>query len=224
MPRITRIDIGNYCYHIINRANARLAIFFKEEDYLLFEEVLEEAKEKFSMRILAYILMPNHFHLVVYPINDGDMARFMQWLTLTHTQRWHQVKKTRGTGHLYQGRYKSFIIEKDNHLFAVIQYVERNALRAKIVKKVENWQFCSLWRRLYGNHTQKNMLSEWPISEPKDYLSFVNTPQTKEEEGYIRKSVVKGKPYGSDLWTSKVIKRFGLESTVRSMGRPKNGT
>src|SRR3989344_6262002 len=181
MPRVTRIGHGNYCYHVINRANARLPIFFEEEDYVLFEKVLEEAQEKFLMRMLAYILMPNHFHLVLYPLNDGDMGKFMQWLTLTHTQRWHQAKKTKGTGHLYQGRYKSFIIEEDDHLFAVIRYVEQNALRAKIVKRAENWKFCSLWKRINTNDKQKNILSAWPMSEPSDYLLFVNNPQTKEE-------------------------------------------
>lgn len=96
MPRTTRVDIGNYCYHIINRANARLNIFFKEEDYILFEEVLEKTQEKFSVRIFAYCIMPNHFHLVPYLENDGDMSKSMQWLTLTHTQRWHQADNTKG--------------------------------------------------------------------------------------------------------------------------------
>lgn len=224
MPRSNRTDVGDYCYHIINRANARLPIFFKEEDYVLFENVLEEAKERYDMRILAYILMPNHFHLVLYPRNDGDLSKFMQWLTLTHTQRWHQQKNTKGTGHLYQGRYKSFLIEEDNYLLSVISYVERNALRARLVKKAENWKFCSLWRKLYGKDQQKKLLSKWPIPEPKDYLSFVNIPQPKEEEELLRLSVVKGKPYGNDNWSMNIIKKFGLESTIRLPWRPKKGT
>lgn len=224
MPRITRTDIGNHCYHVINRANARLPIFFEEKDYLLFENVLEEAQEKFSMRILAYCLMPNHFHLVLYPRDDGDMGKFMQWLTLTHTQRWHQANNTKGSGHLYQGRYKSFLIQDDNHLLSVIRYVERNALRARLVKKAENWGFCSLTRRLSEDARKKKFLSAWPISEPRDYLSFVNTTQPKEEEESIRVSIVRGKPFGTDLWAMKMIKKFGLEATVRSTGRPKKGT
>ncbi|MDO8572198.1 MAG: transposase [bacterium] len=224
MPRITRTDIGNHCYHVINRANARLPIFFTEKDYILFENVLEEAQEKFSMRILAYCLMPNHFHLVLYPRNDGDMGKFMQWLTLTHTQRWHQINNTKGTGHLYQGRYKSFLIQEDNHLLSVIRYVERNALRAKLVKKAENWGFCSLARRLSRDTRKKKLLSAWPISEPEDYLLFVNTPQPKEEEENIRASVVRGKPLGTDTWTVKVIKKFRLEATIRSPWRPQKGT
>jgi len=224
MPRANRTDIGGYCYHIINRANARLPIFFKEEDYVLFEKVLEEAKEKYSMQVLAYCLMPNHFHLVLLPENDGDLGRFMQWLTLTHTQRWHQKNNTKGSGHLYQGRYKSFIIEKDSHLLAVLRYVERNALRAKLVKKAETWKFCSLSRRLNGSIEQKKLLAEWPVSEPGDYLSLVNTHQPKEEEEKIRLSVVKGNPYGSESWSARVIKKFGIESTVRLPWRPKKGT
>jgi|SRR3989344_3815124 len=224
MGRAIRTDRGNYCYHIINRANARLPIFFKEEDYLLFEKVLEEAEERCGMRILAYCLMPNHFHLVLYPKKDGDLGKFMQWLTLTHTQRWHQAKNTKGTGHLYQGRYKSFLIQDDNHLLSVIRYVERNALRAKIVKKAENWRFCSLWRKIFGNKDHNKLLSDWPISIPKGYLSFVNTPQTKGEEEKIRMSIVKGKPYGSDVWSRAMIKKFGLETTVRDPWRPRKGT
>jgi len=224
MPRITRTDIGNYCYHVINRANARLPIFFAEKDYILFENVLEEAQEKFSMRILAYCLMPNHFHLVLYPKNDGDMGKFMQWLTLTHTQRWHQVNNTKGSGHLYQGRYKSFLIQDDRHLLSVIRYVERNALRSKLVKKAENWEFGSLARRLSKDMKRKNILAEWPISEPRDYLSFVNIPQTTKEEENIRASVVKGKPFGASEWAVEMIKKFGLEATVRATGRPKKGT
>ena len=224
MPRPVRTDVGDYCYHIINRANARLPIFFNEEDYILFEKVLEEAKEKYNMRILAYCLMPNHFHFVLYPNKNGGLGKFMQWLTLTHTQRWHQQKNTKGSGHLYQGRYKSFIIEGNNHLLSVIRYVERNPLRAKLVKKAENWKFSSLWRRIYGSDKQKKFLAEWPISEPQNYLSFVNTPQSEEEEENIRLSVVKGKPYGNDSWSMKIIKEFKLESTIRLAWRPKKST
>ena len=227
MPRIIRTDVGNNCYHVINRANARLPIFFDEEDYVLFEDVLEEAQEKFSMRILAYCIMPNHFHLVLYPREDGNMGKFMQWLTLTHTQRWHQSKNTKGTGHLYQGRYKSFLIQDDNHLLSAIRYVERNALRAKLVKKAENWRFCSLARRLSGISREKGkrkILSEWPIPEPKDYLLFVNTPQSEEEEEKIKTSITRGKPFGTDMWTDEMIKKFKLETTIRPSGRPKKGT
>ena len=155
MPRVPRIDIGGHIYHIINRANGRKTIFHTKEDYIHFEKLLEEAKKKFNMRILAYVLMPNHWHLVLYPKHDGDLSVFMQWLTLTHTQQYHAKKKSTGHGHIYQGRYKSFLVGKDSYLLAVIKYIERNPVRAKLVKKVEQWQWGSGYRRLNGTTKEK---------------------------------------------------------------------
>src|SRR3990167_2710335 len=127
MPRVNRIDICDYVYHIINRANARVQIFDNNKDYQLFETILEEGKDIFDMRILAYNIMPNHWHLVLYPKKDGDLAKFMGWITNTHTRRWHTVTSTIGEGHLYQGRYKSFICEENRYFLTLVRYVERNA-------------------------------------------------------------------------------------------------
>ncbi len=168
MARQPRIDVGNYPYHVLNRANARLPIFFKEEDFLMFESILEDACEEYDMRMLAYCLMPNHFHLVLYPQKDGELQKFMQWLTLTHTQRWHTKNNTTGTGHLYQGRYKSVLIQEDTHLLGLIRYVERNPLRAKLVQNLSNWRFSSYWRRKHGTSDQKSLLTEWPIDTPNE--------------------------------------------------------
>ena len=89
MPRANRVDVGGEIYHVINRANARMQIFSNPKDYILFEKVLTEAQEKTGVRIYAYCIMPNHWHLVVSPIEDGDLSKFVGWLTMTHTQRWH---------------------------------------------------------------------------------------------------------------------------------------
>ncbi len=224
MPRLPRVDVGGELYHVINRANARLPIFFQEEDYILFEDILEEVQEKHNLRILAYCLMPNHFHLVLHPREDGDLQKFMQWLTLTHTQRWHTKNRTIGTGHLYQGRYKSFLIEEGNHLLSVIRYVERNPLRAKLVRKAENWGFSSLARRLSKNSEKQKLISEWPIEIPENYLDFVNTPMSEEEEGNIRHCVNRGRPFGSERFQDDMIGKYKLEATVRRRGRQIKGT
>ncbi|MBU3942870.1 transposase, partial [Patescibacteria group bacterium] len=147
MPRTNRIDIANIPYHVINRANARIQIFDEDRDYKLFEEVLEEAKEKFDMGILSYCIMPNHWHLVLYSKTDGNLQLFMRWLSMTHTRRWHSQHKSIGSGHLYQGRYKSFLVQEDDYLLQLFKYVERNPLRAKLVNKAEDWKWSSLWRR-----------------------------------------------------------------------------
>ena len=216
-----RTDVGEYVYHVLNRANARAQIFDSDKDYQLFESVLEEAVEKYDMRLLFYCIMPNHWHLVLYPKKDGDLALFMGWLTNTHTRRWHTEKSTIGQGHLYQGRYKSFLCQDDSHFLTLARYVERNARRANFVKKAENWKWSSSWRRENGAAKQKKLLSIWPVSMPKDYSNWLNQAQTEDEEEVIRKSIIKGIPYGSSSWVDNAVKSFGLEQTLRKVGRPK---
>lgn len=224
MPRINRIDIRDIVYHVINRANAKTQIFNTDKDYALFEKVLEEAKEIYKMRILSYCVMPNHWHLVLYPRQDGDLQIFMKWLSMTHTQRWHSSHKTIGSGHLYQGRYKSFPVETNRYLIQLFRYVERNSLRAKLVKKAENWKWSSFWRRESGSEKQKELLSRWPIDTPDDYFNLVNMPQTNEEVESLRRCVNKGKPYGNESWAERMISKFNLKSTLRNPGRPKKGS
>ena len=224
MPRTPRVDIGNLVYHVINRANTRAQIFHTDKDYQLFETVLAEAKELSSMRILAYCVMPNHWHLVLQPREDGDLQVFMRWLTMTHTQRFHAARKTAGAGHLYQGRYKSFLVETSPYFLQLCRYVERNPLRARMVRKAEQWRWSSLWRREKGSEQQKKLLSPWPEDMPEGYLDYVNMREPGEELKEIRYSVNRGKPYGGDSWVKRMIKKFDLESTVRNPWRPKKGS
>lgn len=221
MPKSPRIDIANYIYHVINRSNAKAKIFKSKKDFQAFEKVLTEAKEKFDMRILVYCIMSNHWHLVLKPKKDGDLARFIGWLTLTHTQRWHVFHESVGEGHLYQGRYKSFIVQKEEHFLQLCRYVEQNALRAGMVKKAQNWPWSSLYRRKYGTDKEKKILSNWPTGVPNNYLKWVNTKIKNKETEAIKYSITRGKPYGDELWTNRIIKRLGLETTTRQRGRPK---
>ena len=223
MPRINRVDVGGHVYHVLNRANARVQIFDNNKDYQLFESVLSEAKEKFDMRILSYSVMPNHWHLVLIPREDGELQKFMGWLSNTHTRRWHALKKTTGQGHLYQGRYKSFICQDDTYFLTLVRYVERNAKKANLVRKAEDWRWSSVWRRENGTEKEKKLLSSWSVTEPKNYLTWLNESQTKEEEDTIEKSIQRDSPYGEINWVNGVVKRFGLESTINPRGRPKKG-
>ena len=222
MGRAPRVDVGSEVYHVINRANGRQTIFHKKEDYLHFEQLLTEAKELNSMRILAYALMPNHWHLVLYPKHDGDLAVFMQWLTLTHTQQYHSRTKTIGYGHLYQGRYKSFLVEKDNYLLQLIRYVERNPFRANLVKKAQDWQWGSAYRRTQGIPQEKALLSDTIIELPKDYLEWLNMPEDADILACVRQSVNKGIPFGAAKWVEQMVEKFNLSLTTRLRGRPKH--
>ena len=224
MGRALRTNVGGHIYHCLNRSNARMQIFDTDKDYQLFEQVLEQAQEKYNMRILTYCIMPNHFHLVVYPKHDGDLSKFMNWLTLTHTQRWHVSRGTTGQGHLYQGRYKSFLCQSDNHFITLVRYVERNAKKANLVKKAEDWKWSSVWRREKGTMKQKKLLSSWPITPPRSYLTLLNQPISEDEENALKRSTERGNPYGGDIWIEKTVKKFHLEVTLQSRGRPRKGS
>ncbi len=223
MSRPPRAAEGGLIYHSLNRANARLAIFEDDEDYAAFERVLAEASARHDMRLLAYCLMPNHFHLLLWPRGDGDLSAFMRWLTVTHTQRWHAHHGTAGTGHLYQGRFKSFPVQSDEHFLTVCRYVERNALRAGLVKRAQEWPWCSLAARRPrgGAAAERPVLTPWPIDRPRDWTTRVNRPFGPEEEAAVRRSIERGQPYGSESWRTSMAARLGIESTMRPRGRPR---
>lgn len=198
MPRPPRIDVGNVPYHVINRANARATIFRNDADYLDFKYLLNEIRETYGMRILAYAIMPNHWHLLLYPRNDGDLGRALQWLGTSHARRHHTRNGTIGSGHLYQGRYKSFPIEEDRHLLTVLKYIERNAARAKLCDAAEEWPWGSAYARTHSNPLERKLLAELPVDLPKNYRQWLNQPEPSEDLKSIRLSVNKGVPYGGD--------------------------
>jgi putative transposase len=221
MPRLARVDVGGEIYHVINRANGRLQIFNTAAGYRLFEKLLLDTKELTDMRILAYCVMPNHWHLVLYPKEDGDLQYFMHRLTNAHTRQVHVQTKTIGAGHLYQGRYKSFLVEDDSHLLSLIKYVERNPVRAKLVEQAEQWQWGSVWRRNSDLSAQKKLLTAPPIEFPVPYLDWINVPDKEDDLASIRHSLNKGVPFGRDRWVDQMVTKYQLETTLRGQGRPK---
>lgn len=198
-----------------------MRLFSKEEDYAAFEGLLEETWKSQPMRICAYCLMPNHWHFVLWPEGDGDLAAFMQRLTTKHVRRWQLHRRKVGLGHVYQGRYKSFPVEEEDYFYQVVRYVERNALRAALVRRAEAWRWSSLWRRSFGTPDQQRLLSPWPVACPEEWCKFVNEPQTEGEVDAIRRCVARGQPYGSQDWVCRTVKALGLESTLRAPHRPR---
>jgi putative transposase len=221
MGRALRTAVGGFAYHVINRANARMQIFDKPMDYDAFEQILVEAVRRVKMRLLAYCVMPNHWHLVLWPHEDGDLSTFVGWLTLTHTQRWHAHRHSMGSGHVYQGRFKSFLVESDEYLWTVCRYVERNALRAGLCARAEEWRWSSLWRRELGDEESRTVLSKWPVDMPKNWLGRVNRAESKHELEALRRCVNRGQPFGSDPRVEQMTKRFSLDSAFRPQGRPR---
>jgi len=226
MPRRERSIVGAMVYHVLNRAVGRQTVFEEAEDYQAFERVILEALTFEPLRILAYCVMPNHWHFVVWPIagRDDQVSRFMRWLTVTHTQRWHAHFGTSGTGPIYQGRFKSFPVQNDEHLWTLLRYVERNPKRANLVRRAERWRYSSLWRWANGTDGEKHVLSPPPAlagRRPRNWIDLVNAAESEEELKTIRTCVQRGQPFGDDRWRLRTVRRLGLESTLRPRGRPK---
>jgi putative transposase len=216
MPRPPRAAPGGLVYHVLNRGNARRKIFETNADYAAFEKILREIRQRIGMRVLAWCLMPNHWHLVLWPREDGDLSSYMRLVTLTHTQRWHAYRETAGSGHLYQGRFKSFAVQKDAHLLAVCRYVEANPLRAGLVTTAEAWRWSSLWEYCApGAGTEA-----WPVDRPSNWLEIVNESSASAETDQLRKCAQRGTPYGAAGWVDETARSLRLESTLRSRGRP----
>ena len=218
------IFLALFFFHVLNRAVARLTIFEKPEDYAAFMRVVEETWEVVPLPIYAMVAMPNHWHFVVRSETSDQVSEFFRRLTVMHTMRWHAHYKTRGTGHLHQGRFKSFPIQTDGHLLTVMRYVERNPVCAKFVELAEDWQWSSAYARFQRADERRWLAIPDDPPLPRNWRSWVNKVETEAELNSLRRSVKRGLPFGDDQWIGSSAVRLGLETTTRPRGRPKKET
>jgi putative transposase len=212
MARTARASRGGICYHVINRGNGRARVFHDDADYRQFLRLMERTSERLAMRVLAYCLMPNHFHLVLWPLGDGDLSRWMQGLMTAQVRRHH---KRHGTdGHLWQGRFKAFPIQHDDHLLTVLRYVERNPLRAGLVERARDWPWSSLGPRPVV------ALHKGPVPRPASWRRWVERAESPDELAELRTCVTRERPWGSRQWVARTAPRLGLEASLRPLGRP----
>jgi len=168
MARPRRPRFGGQVVHVLNRAVRRFTLFQQPNDYEAFEQVLVEAGRRVPMRVLCFVLMPNHWHLVLWPLEDRDLSTYMHWVTTTHSVRWHVAHGTAGLGAVYQGRFKAIPVRCDEQFLALCRYVECNPVRAGLVEAAEDWNWSSASRldRPIGLS-----LHEWPVPRPGDWLA-----------------------------------------------------
>jgi putative transposase len=217
MPRTARASIGRICYHVLNRGNAGQDVFHEDDDYLRFIELIQEACARVPMPVLAWCLMSNHFHLVLWPYADGELSRWMQWLLTSHVRRYHS--RYHSSGHVWEGRFKSFPIQQDQHLLTVIRYIESNPLRAGLVGRAQKWPWSSL-AALRGSIVP-SLLHPCPVPRSDGWLRRVNHVQNEDDLAALRTSVERGAPFGSERWQKITARRMGLEFTLRPRGRPR---
>ena len=217
MARIARYIVPGYCYHLINRGNRKARVFHEDADYEQFLALIHRGQSRLDLPILALSLMPNHVHMVVQPRAETDVSRWMQWVFTTHVHWSHAKYGT--TGRLWQGRFKAFLIQADHHLLTVMRYVERNALRAHLVERAEDWRWGSLsWR---GAWPMPVKLAPAPIALPSYWRQLVNEPQTSAELAEIRRCVNRQRPFGDEEWVVARATELGMEHSLAPIGRPR---
>ncbi len=220
MPRTARVAPGGQVYHVLNRSVGGKRLFGNDADFLAFERVMIEAHQRHPIRILSYALLSNQWHFVAWPHKDGQLTDFFRWLAHTHAMRWKRSHRKMGHGSLYQGRYKSFLVQRDENLLTILRHVERTALTDGLVEKAELWRFSSLWARTQGDPTIKSLLAPWPVKRPSNWTSRVNAPLSARDLERVQVSIERSRPFGNDDWVRRTTSRLGLEHTVRPEGRP----
>ena len=212
MPRRRRAAAPGSIFHIVNRGAKRAALFEDTTEFDDFERLLELATARFDIALFAYCLMPNHWHLVIACSNES-LSKFLHWVTTTHARRWQIRRGAEGLGAVYQGRFRAIPIEGDQHFLSVCRYVERNALRARLVDHAASWKWSSLWHRCEGD---SGWLSKWPVEKGNDWVAIVDAPQTEGELAAIRTAIRRDVPFGSEAWKQAISTRG-----QRSRGRPR---
>lgn len=218
VPKRRHIEPG-CIYHVLNRGAQRQRLFFSDQEYSDFESLLEETFLEIGLPILTYELMPNHWHFVVKPVDSDQLSSFFQQVSGTHAKRYRIALQTVGEGHVYQDRFKSFPVESDGHLLSLCRYVERNARRARLVERAEDWRWSGLWRR--EHRCDDWLMSDWPVPRPENWVERVNVPLTVSEIAAIRQSILRGTPLGSVDWARAIARQSDLNHTLRRRGRPR---
>lgn len=219
MARQPRKAIDGGLYHVLNRGNCRMDIFTKPGDFQSFLKLLEQGRQRFDMRICGYCLMDNHWHMVLWPRRGEDLSRFMGWVSTTHVRRWREHRDKVGEGHLYQGRFKSFLVQPGEHFLTVMRYVEANPLRAGMVQQAQAWPWSSLGRAA-GSDQTKVQLADWPTPKPRNWLALINASLDAAMLSRLHTHIARNRPFGDNQWTTRTARRYGMESTLRNPWRP----
>ncbi|MEW5745789.1 MAG: transposase [Nitrospirota bacterium] len=219
MPRIARAVAVAFPHHIIQRGNNRGKVFFDQEDREKYRQLLKKYSTKWECPVLAYCLMGNHVHLLVRPRGEESLYKMMQGLTLCYTQ--HINRKYEKSGRLWESRYHSCIVDRENYLWAAARYIEQNPRRAKIVKKEEEYPYSSAKAHIEGR--RDDILGEelFPEAQRKDYVSFIRESITEEEMQRLKYSTRTGRPFGGEEFIKRMEKTLNKTFIVKKPGRPK---
>ena len=225
MPRPLRPIADGLVYHVIARGNNRQPVFHDDGDYLAFLKALGDLKLRKRFDLYGYCLMGNHLHLLLRPA-DSSVSRVMQSLLVSHTQRYHRFHHS--GGHVWQGRFKSPVVQDDEHLLTVLRYIEANPLRAQLVERAGDYRWSSFRTHGLGE-------SDWLLDRVEAYealaaqrsarlrrwSAYVHQTPEEAELAALRRSSETGLPFGERGWVERLCKRLDLDLTIRPRGRPR---
>jgi putative transposase len=225
MPRPLRPIAVGLIYHVINRGNNRQPVFHTEGDYLAFLKAMADLKERKAFDLYGYCLMSNHIHLLIRP-RESSISRIVQSLLVSHTQRYHRFH--RSSGHVWQGRFKSPVIQDDDHLLTVLRYIEANPVRAELVKLAGDYRWSSFACHGEGRPDELldavipyDALATYPSVRRRRWSAYVHQTPEDAELAAIRRSSETGLPYGEGAWVDHLCRRLKLDLTIRPRGRPR---
>lgn len=220
MPRAPRSSRGGLIYHVVNYAAGPGPLFRSDDDFAAFADALGLAAEAVGMRVVGYCIMPDHFHLVLWPRRDGDLSRFMQRLLTGHARRRQALRGK--TGSLWHGRFKAFPIQPDDHLLTALHFVESNPVRSRLISNARNWPWSSLAVRAGGK--TPDWLVDGPRPRPPGWVSRINQPLPGDELQRLKTCIYRNRPYGSPAWARRIAARLGITPSLNPLGRPPKRT
>ncbi len=214
MPRRPRGELRGEIHHVLNRGNNRQTVFHDELDHTRFIDAMKAAKARVPIRVFGFTTMANHFHAVIQPRDIDTLSRFIHAWMSAHAQKHN--RRHQSPGHIWQGRFRAFPVQGDQHFLAVMKYVLLNPVRAGLVQDPYEYPWSSLY------HAE--VTDPWPVPVPT-IKGWLREPLDPKNLDAIRNSVNRQLPFGDTTWTKRTATAMGLPSPPPRRGRPpKKGT
>lgn len=216
MPRRQLAGSGGFVFHVMNRSAKQLTLFDTPFEYEMFLQVLAAADTACPIRLLEYCVMPNHWHLLVWPERDDQLSRYMRWITGVHAQRWRQARGQPGKGAVYQGRYRWVAVQSGTHYDVARRYIQQNPVRAQLVACPDDWPWSSA---SCEPALARPTLAQGPLSLDTRHASLVDRLLDADTAQAMRASLKSGHPFGDPQWGMALEVRKWLMAVLE--GHPK---
>ncbi len=217
MPRIARVVVPYYPHHITQRGTNKSDIFLEEKDYAYFLTCLNEWIGKTKVSLWAYCLMKNHFHLLVSPSDPPSLGRCLHGISFRYAQYFNN--KYNRSGRLWQNRYFSCPVDKNEYLWSVVKYIEMNPVRAGLSKKPEQWKWSSAQEHFQGLKDCHVGLYYWLTEEERK--EYVRSSLSTSKENEIRKATATGRPFCDESVLDQLEKKLNRNLRAKRSGRPR---